>query len=74
MSNSEYKTPFGSTSDTNAGWTFGAGAEMMVMPNITIRAEYLRYELGNAGLSLGHRARQGRQHRQRHPRGVNYKF
>ncbi len=47
MSNSEYRTPYGSTSDTNAGWTFGAGAEMMIMPNITLRAEYLRYELGN---------------------------
>ncbi len=47
MSNSQYKTPFGSASDTNAGWTIGAGAEMLVMPNITLRAEYLRYELGN---------------------------
>ncbi|MHB2167047.1 outer membrane protein [Alsobacter sp. R-9] len=43
-----YTTLWGKTSDTVTGWTYGAGAEMMVMPNVSIRAEYLRYELGSS--------------------------
>lgn len=41
-----YRSLLGRASDTTTGWAFGFGAEMLVTPNITLRAEYLRYELG----------------------------
>jgi outer membrane immunogenic protein len=48
FADASYRSLFGVTSDTVNGWVIGAGAEMMVMPNVTIRAEYLRYELGSS--------------------------
>jgi len=48
FADASYRSLFGTTSDTVTGWAFGAGAEMLVMPNVTIRAEYLRYELGSS--------------------------
>ncbi|WP_293858806.1 outer membrane beta-barrel protein [uncultured Alsobacter sp.] len=42
-----YRSILGRASDTTTGWAIGFGAEMMVTPNVTIRAEYLRYELGS---------------------------
>jgi len=37
--------PGGST--TNAGWTVGAGLEVGVVPNVSLKAEYLYVDLGN---------------------------
>ena len=36
----------GTNSDTRLGWTVGAGAEFAVMDNLTLKAEYLYYDLG----------------------------
>ena len=38
-----------SFSETRFGWTLGAGAEWMFLPNWSVRAEYLHYDLGNVG-------------------------
>ncbi len=46
-SDTKYRSAFGATDETLGGWVIGAGAEMMIMPNVALRAEYLRYELGN---------------------------
>jgi outer membrane immunogenic protein len=37
----------GSSSQTRAGWTVGAGAEFLIAPSWTVKAEYLYYNLGN---------------------------
>ena len=37
-----------SLSDTRFGWTVGAGAEWMFLPNWSAKVEYLHYDLGNA--------------------------
>jgi outer membrane immunogenic protein len=42
-----YRSVNGLSHDTTGGWAYGFGAEMLVMPNVTLRAEYLRYELGS---------------------------
>jgi outer membrane immunogenic protein len=34
---------------TMVGWTAGGGAEWMFMPNMSLKAEYLFYDLGNTG-------------------------
>lgn len=47
FANAKYSNVFGVTENTVSGWTIGAGAEMMVTNNISLRAEYLRYQLGN---------------------------
>lgn len=39
--------PGGSGSDTVVGWTAGGGLEYMIMPNWSIKAEYLFVDLGN---------------------------
>lgn len=36
----------GTNSDTRLGWTLGAGAEFAMMDNLTLKAEYLYYDLG----------------------------
>ncbi len=36
-----------SSSETRFGWTLGAGAEWMFLPNWSARAEYLHYDLGS---------------------------
>jgi outer membrane immunogenic protein len=40
---------------TNAGWTVGAGLEVGVVPNVSVKAEYLYVDLGtfNCGLNCG---------------------
>jgi outer membrane immunogenic protein len=43
----------GSSSDTRAGWTAGAGAEWMFAPRWTAKLEYLHYDLGFATYSVG---------------------
>jgi outer membrane immunogenic protein len=42
-------TGFGGTSDTNAGWTVGAGLEAAVAGNWTAKIEYLHVDLGSIG-------------------------
>jgi outer membrane immunogenic protein len=37
---------FGSASTNRVGWAAGAGVEWMVMPNWSIKAEYLHYDFG----------------------------
>jgi outer membrane immunogenic protein len=66
-------TTFGvSESHTNAGWTFGAGAEMGFAPNWSAKVEYLYVDLANSnfvitGASNGYRFGLIRA-------GVNYHF
>jgi outer membrane immunogenic protein len=40
---------------TNAGWTVGAGLEVGVISNVSLKAEYLYVDLGNfnCGLNCG---------------------
>jgi outer membrane immunogenic protein len=40
---------------TNAGWTVGAGLEVGVVSNVSVKAEYLHVDLGtyNCGLNCG---------------------
>ncbi len=40
-------------SNTRAGWTAGAGAEWMFMPNWSAKLEYLYYDLGTANYGAG---------------------
>ena len=39
-------------SSTMVGWTAGGGAEWMFLPNLSVKAEYLYYDLGNTTGSL----------------------
>jgi outer membrane immunogenic protein len=43
----------GAFSGTRVGWTAGAGAEYMFLPNWTVKAEYLHYDLGSVTYSNG---------------------
>jgi outer membrane immunogenic protein len=43
----------GSYSGTRVGWTAGAGLEYLFAPNWTLKAEWLRYDLGSATYSNG---------------------
>jgi outer membrane immunogenic protein len=40
----------GNYSNTQVGWTAGGGVEWMFMPNWSVKAEALYYDLGNAGI------------------------
>jgi outer membrane immunogenic protein len=42
----------GSKGDTRVGWTIGAGAEYALTQNITLKAEYLYYDLGRASYAI----------------------
>jgi outer membrane immunogenic protein len=46
----EITTPVAKTTSTGAGWVVGAGAEMMLTPNVSMRGEYLYYALPDAAL------------------------
>ncbi|GGH28550.1 porin [Alsobacter metallidurans] len=48
MATTEIKGIGGKSDGTHAGYAVGAGAEMMMSPNVTVRAEYLHYGLGDA--------------------------
>ena len=54
VSNYEYKSPAGSTSRTRPGTVVGAGAELMLTENVSLRGELLHYNFskssfGNVG-------------------------
>lgn len=40
-----------SASDTLVGWTIGGGAEWLIAPNWTVKAEYLYYDLGDLSVT-----------------------
>ena len=42
----------GTLSNTQVGWTAGGGLEWMFMPNWSLKAEYLYYDLGNMAGSI----------------------
>ena len=42
----------GSLSNTLVGWTAGGGLEWMILPNWSLKAEYLYYDLGNMAGSI----------------------
>ncbi|WP_212435938.1 outer membrane protein [Bradyrhizobium liaoningense] len=42
----------GSSSQTSVGWTAGGGLEYAVLPNVTIKAEYLHIDLGDQNVKL----------------------
>jgi outer membrane immunogenic protein len=46
-------TGFGSESTTRVGWTAGGGVEWMFLPNWSVKAEYLYYDLGTVTYSNG---------------------
>jgi outer membrane immunogenic protein len=43
---------WGSKSDTRAGWTLGGGLEYAVTNNVTVKGEYLYYNLGKKTVAL----------------------
>lgn len=43
----------GNYSDTRVGWTAGGGVEYMFMDNLSVKIEYLYYNLGSTTLGLG---------------------
>jgi outer membrane immunogenic protein len=54
VSNYEYKSPIGSASKTRPGTVIGAGAELMLTENVSVRGELLHYNFskssfGNVG-------------------------
>lgn len=66
------ETPFGSESNSSFGWTAGLGLELGLMPNWSVRAEYLYI-----GLSGDNYAVTGRSHdldSSVFRMGVNYRF
>jgi outer membrane immunogenic protein len=42
----------GSSSQTSVGWTAGAGLEYALLPNVTIKTEYLHIDLGDHNVKL----------------------
>ncbi|EKS36163.1 outer membrane protein [Afipia broomeae] len=42
----------GAASQTSAGWTAGGGLEYAILPNITLKAEYLHIDLGDQTIRL----------------------
>ena len=44
---------YGNYSQTRAGWVVGGGLEWMFMPNWSLKAEYLHYDLGRATYGMG---------------------
>jgi outer membrane immunogenic protein len=44
---------YGDYSKTRAGWVVGGGVEWMFMPNWSLKAEYLHYDLGRATYGMG---------------------
>ena len=42
---------YGSTSSTRVGWTVGAGVEYAITNNVTVKAEYLYYDLGRVDVA-----------------------
>lgn len=44
---------FGSFTNTETGWTAGGGLEWMFMPNWSVKAEYLYYDLGRTTFGAG---------------------
>jgi outer membrane immunogenic protein len=48
MTTTEWKNPAGKTSKDNTGFVYGAGAEMKVTPNVSLRGELLHYDFSNA--------------------------
>lgn len=74
FADTKYSNIYGTTKDTAAGWVLGAGAEMMVMPNITVRAEYLYYDLGSQDYPTATGIGKIDTHSNVIRGGVNYKF
>jgi outer membrane immunogenic protein len=68
---------FAGATQTNAGWTIGAGLEFAIACNWTAKAEYLHVDLGNfnCGLSCGVTASDNVSYRAEIFRGgINYRF
>ncbi len=47
-------TAAGAYSGTLVGWTGGAGAEWLLLPNWSTKVEYLHYDLGARTYGVGH--------------------
>ncbi len=45
-STSEWKNTTATTSKTLTGWAYGAGAEVLMTQNVTVRGELIRYDFG----------------------------
>jgi outer membrane immunogenic protein len=45
--NYQAQSNLGTSSTTNAGWTLGAGVEYGIVPNVSVKAEYLYVNLGD---------------------------
>jgi outer membrane immunogenic protein len=53
-----YEDPLASQNKTITGSVFGFGAEYALTRNVSVRAEYLRYDFGNADYSTTYSSRQ----------------
>ncbi|MCG6122358.1 MAG: porin family protein [Microvirga sp.] len=51
ISNAAGQTHLGSKDETKFGWTVGGGLEYAVLDNVTIRGEYLYYDLGTSNVT-----------------------
>jgi outer membrane immunogenic protein len=58
FSTATYEDPFSSQSKTISGSVFGFGAEYALTRSVSIRAEYLRYDFGNATYSTPYSSKQ----------------
>lgn len=64
----------GKVSDRNAGFVLGAGGEYMMSPNVTLRGEYLYYDIGKVDVPGTAGALKIDNHVNVLRAGVNYKF
>lgn len=51
ISNGGVVTHFGSKDETKVGWTIGGGLEYAILDNVTLRGEYLYYDLGRSNVT-----------------------
>ena len=47
LASSEWKNPAAKTSKSLTGYVYGAGAELQLTSNVSVRAEMLRYNYGS---------------------------
>jgi outer membrane immunogenic protein len=70
-------TPINGSSSMRIGWTVGAGAEWAVWQSVSLKFEYLRYELGTSTFNVDNPAIQNvsaREDGNLFKFGLNYKF
>lgn len=74
IASTEWQSPAGKSNKTATGWVYGAGAEVMMTPNITVRGEYLHYDYGRETYTTAIGAGTVKPTNNVLRAGVNYKF